>query len=59
LALVEDNLLGEVGETLFHYKTLSAGIEHILPSMTLRMSPFPQCAIRGRRSDGRSPEPGS
>jgi hypothetical protein len=40
MALTEDRLLGEVGQTLFHYTSLSAGVEHILPSMTLRMSPF-------------------
>src|SRR5436190_23031633 len=51
MALTEDTLLGELGQTRFHYTTLSAGLEHILPSMTLRMSPF--SAMRDPRESKR------
>jgi hypothetical protein len=51
VSYVEDELLGAFGETLFHYTTLAAAIEHILPAMSLRMSPF--SAMRDPRESKR------
>lgn len=35
-----DEILGGSGQSLFHYTTLAAALEHIVPTRKLRLSPF-------------------